>query len=98
MDNDLDLELVNKAKPKNNLNYKIKQVSVQIMKREQELKLLREKLVYLKCRLIEEDVYKKSLEGNDSNKNSLRQQATLNKYTIANTSPLGNEQMRSFML
>lgn len=91
MEQDLDLELGDKATPKNDLNFKIKQVSEQISKKEKELKLLREKLIYLKCNQIEEKVHKKSLENNRSNK-------TLISKSTSSITTLGNEQMRSFML
>lgn len=86
MEQNLNNVFLKKTEHKNDLNFKIKQVSEQISKKEKELKLLREKLIYLKCNQIEEKVHKKSLENNKSNK------------TLISKSTLGNEQMRSFML
>ena len=80
-------------KAENNLQHKIKEVHQQINKKEQELKRLKEKLIYLNCELVEEnnkdEVYDNGKDNCiDDGKDIIRKLL----------SGFGDEHMRSFML
>ena len=93
-------------KAENNLQHKIKEVYQQINKKEQELKRLKEKLIYLNCELVEEnnkdEVYDNGKDNciddgiNDDNDNRNDNRKDIKSKLLL--SGFGDEQMRSFML
>ena len=91
-------------KDKHNLQYKIKEVHQQIYKKEQELKRLKEKLVYLKCKFVEEknivNLATISSNGtvNDNDNSTSNAKGTATGTTNDKLCNFGDEHMRSFML